>query len=76
MESSSSTNKTHSRRRRKSKSICLPFDESTEYPCCMEDHAYCVSIYWNNIDFIPSFFRKRKERDLPFTVSYTRRSRI
>ena len=37
MESSSAENKPASRRQRKAKSICLPFDHEAAYPTCMSD---------------------------------------
>ena len=41
MESpSTSENKSKPRRRRKPKSICLPF-EAEEYQRCLDDHVYC-----------------------------------
>lgn len=43
MGSSSSANKTPTRRRRKAKSICLPFESETHYQTCMADPAICRS---------------------------------
>ena len=56
MESSSSPNKTHTRRRRKSKSICLSFDEGSKYPRCMEDHAYCRQYIMEQYRLHPELF--------------------
>ena len=57
MGSSSAENKPASRRQRKAKSICLPFDHEAAYPTCMSDptryRAYIISTYRKSRNAIP-----------------------
>jgi hypothetical protein len=57
MESSSAENKPASRRQRKAKSICLPFDHEAAYPTCMSDptryRAYIMEQYAQHPELFP-----------------------
>ena len=57
MESSSSPNKRETRRPRKSKSICLPFEKAA-YQACLEDPAHCrqyiLKIYADAPELFPA----------------------
>ena len=56
MESSSSLkNKSKPRRRRKPKSICLPF-AAEEYQRCLDDHVYCRQYIMEKYERFPELF--------------------
>ena len=52
---SSSPNKRETRRPRKPKSLCLPF-ETGEYQSCMEDHAHCREYIMERYEAAPELF--------------------
>lgn len=55
MESSSFPNKRETRRPRKPKSICLPFERG-EYQVCLEDHMYCRQYLMEVYEDAPELF--------------------
>ena len=56
MASPSALNKITARRPRKAKSICLAFDETSEYQTCMENHAYCRHYIMAQYESYPELF--------------------
>jgi len=62
MESSSPGNKTYLRRKRKPKSICLPFASESEYETCMADsdacRAYLQKMYASHPELFPQALAK------------------
>ena len=56
MRSSSGINKTNARRKRKAKSICLPFASEASYPSCMEDRVQCRSYIMEQDRLQPELF--------------------
>ena len=56
MRSSSGINKTNARRKRKAKSICLPFASEASYPSCMEDRVQCRSYIMEQDRLHPELF--------------------
>jgi len=56
MQPSSSPNKRETRRRRKPKSICLPFADAAAYQSCMEDHVYCRAYIMKMYGRYPELF--------------------
>ena len=56
MRFSSGINKTNARRKRKAKSICLPFASEASYPSCMEDRVQCRSYIMEQDRLQPELF--------------------
>lgn len=56
MGSSSPSNQTTTRRKRKAKSICLPFASEEAYRRCMEDRTYCRSYLHRMVGQYPELF--------------------
>ena len=56
MRSSSGINKTNARRKRKAKSICLPFASEASYQSCMEDRVQCRSYIMEQDRLHPELF--------------------
>ncbi len=56
MGSSSQSNKTHRRRKRKPKSICLPFASESDYDTCMEDSDSCRAYLTQMFEHHPELF--------------------